>query len=174
MNTTSNKYDYTFEKCYTTDEVAEKLGLSVASVRNYINKGYLKASKTSNRDGYVIRKTDLDEYIQTHSVAGDFRVSQLYSDLNKLLRQMRRELNLLDEDHTALVPDIFPNETTLKRFYRPRAAWIPDLSDVDSICRYLLSMTDSEWLSERNCGYHTLDDFHTAQHNAAEYLEARE
>lgn len=49
---------------YTVRDVAEDFGVSEATVRNWIKKGDLKATKTSNRGGYLIAEEDLDAYCE--------------------------------------------------------------------------------------------------------------
>lgn len=50
---------------YTVDEVAEKLNVSVKTVRRYIYSGKIKASKIGNQ--WRIDEVQLDEYLQQSS-----------------------------------------------------------------------------------------------------------
>ncbi len=53
------------EKLLTLDEVAERLNVSVATVRRLIHDGELKAVKV--RFQLRVKPSDLDDYIRRHS-----------------------------------------------------------------------------------------------------------
>jgi excisionase family DNA binding protein len=48
---------------YTIQEAADYLGVSYQTVRNYINKGYLKPSTFGKP--YLIQKKDIDKMIES-------------------------------------------------------------------------------------------------------------
>jgi len=50
------------EELFNTQEVADKLKVTVKTVRNYIERGQLKASRLSGRK-FIIREKDLIEFL---------------------------------------------------------------------------------------------------------------
>lgn len=49
---------------YTVTEIAKMLNVNEETVRRWIRSGYLKATATSRKKGYIIDKKDLYEFVK--------------------------------------------------------------------------------------------------------------
>lgn len=99
------------DKEYTVIEIADMVGVCLATVRSWIHNGKLKATKTSNYDGFRVKESDLDEFLRAHPKY-------------KIIGGPARRRRINDEQKEKLTNDFFEkwNDTlvafqNLKRFY---------------------------------------------------------
>lgn len=52
------------DKLLTTEQVADRLGLSVWTVRKWLEQGKLRGSLLSRRGGWRVREADLNAYLE--------------------------------------------------------------------------------------------------------------
>ena len=97
-------------KVYTVRDVAGEFGVSEETVRGWIRSGELKATKTSNRAGYLIAEEDLDDFCDDIREPDDFyedeESDELITDdeaeelmlktLDKMIERLEKEKKVIE------------------------------------------------------------------------------
>ena len=65
---------------WTTRELADIFNMSISGVRGWVNKGWLRAVKTSNYEGLQISCRDLMNFLDSHQYYKDIFVHKLTSE----------------------------------------------------------------------------------------------
>lgn len=99
------------DKEYTVNEIADMVGVCLATVRAWIHNGKLKATKTSNYDGYRVKESDLDEFLRIHP---KYKIVGGPARRRRINEEQRRELT---DDFYKKWNDVLEAFLELKKYY---------------------------------------------------------